>query len=357
MRFSAFFFATAAVYFSTSVSAAAINLDARKKCDAATTVTVTVTAGAPTQTESSSAPSEPTSTGVPPAPGKGGAFDASSFFPVPYKQAFSTLPSDIVGGNVTHVDMSLDALSASSISKGVTEDVVDAPGAPSGVKAFQAKYPKGSYNPSGTPRGGFGFYLGDPVGTDFKFESATEIVYSYAVYFPDNWDWVKGGKIPGPYGGATMEDAHGCSGGRQEGRDKCFSLRMMWRKDGMGEIYAYVPQVKENEDAFMALPGTVKDAAYGFSVARGAFTFPKGAWTVLAERVKLNTNGKADGEIELFVNGESKIFAKNVVIRQNADTAFRGGHFQTFFGGSNAEWATQSDVEAYFSGVSASIIA
>ena len=27
---------------------------------------------------------------------------------------------------------------------------------------------------------------------------------------------------------------------------------------------------------------TVKDAAYGFSVARGAFTFPKGAWTVLA---------------------------------------------------------------------------
>lgn len=57
-----------------------------------------------------------------------------------------------------------------------------APGdAPAGTLAYQANYPTGSYNPSGTPRGGFGFYIGDPEG--FSFEGATEVLASYAVYF------------------------------------------------------------------------------------------------------------------------------------------------------------------------------
>jgi hypothetical protein len=302
----------------------------------------------------------PDPTSVPIPGGNGGVFDVKNFFPVPYKKAFTTLPEDAVQGlNASFVELSLDALSATRISKQVTQDVVDAPGdAPSGTKAFQAKYPKGSYNPSGNPRGGFGFYLGDPAGVpDFSYESATEMLFSYAVYFPENFEWVKGGKVPGAFGGSSPEDAYGCSGGRQEGRDKCFSLRMMWRADGMGEVYAYVPKTPENDESFNALPGTKPDGAYGFSIARGAYSYQKGAWTVLAERVKLNTVGKADGEIELFVNGESKIFAKNVIIRQHEETSFRGFHFQTFFGGSNDEWATPKDVETHFAGVSAAIIA
>jgi len=138
MRFSSVFVATVAVYFSTSVAARAVpasNLEARKKCDPASTVTVTVTGNpAPTSTETEPMP-DPTSAPTP--GGNGGIFDPANFFPVPFKKAFTTLPKDVVQGlNTSFVELSLDALNASRISGKVTQDVVDAPGdAPDGVKA------------------------------------------------------------------------------------------------------------------------------------------------------------------------------------------------------------------------------
>lgn len=298
-----------------------------------------------------------------PTGGSGGdpVFDSTFFFPVQFKQGFTTLPKNLLGGmNVSFTDLSLDSLSATHITGGVTQDVVTPPAAPAGVQAFEAKYPEGSWNPSSSPkRGGFGFYTGD-VG-DFKFENANELLFSYAAYFPAGFQWVKGGKMPGPFGGSTAELAYGCSGGRQEGRDSCFSLRLMWRKDGMGEVYTYIPKLPENDAALDAVNGTVADADYGWSLGRGLYNWTAGGWTVVAERIKLNdVNGStavANGEIELFVNGVSKILAKNVIIRQKAETVFRGSQMQTFFGGSDSTWATPVDTEVYFAGVSAAIIA
>jgi len=33
---------------------------------------------------------------------------------------------------------------------------------------------------------------------------------------------------------------------------------MMWRADGAGEVYAYVPKTPENDESFNSLPGYVK---------------------------------------------------------------------------------------------------
>ena len=74
------------------------------------------------------------------------------------------------------------------------------------------------------------------------------------------------------------------------------------RGAGKGEIYAYIPLNDTNADRLLEVPPeSHKNPDYGFSVGRGAFKFPKGAWTTIAERVKLNEVGKADGPSRRFL--------------------------------------------------------
>ncbi|KZV81451.1 hypothetical protein EXIGLDRAFT_686001 [Exidia glandulosa HHB12029] len=305
-------------------------------------------------TTTSSSPT-PTSTSTP--GGNSTGLNPTWLFPVQFQSGWSTAPPSPAlpqDNEVKRVPLSDSDLNVEKNTKGVTHDVVDAVGAPSGTRAWEAFYPKGSYNPSGTPRGGFGFYFSGP--SSFDFTKATELLFSYAVKFEDGFDWNKGGKLPGPYGGTTEELAYGCSGGRQDARDACFDLRLMFRANGAGEIYAYLPDAKEN-DVLLQIKGSEKNPKYGFSIARGAYTFPTGEWTVVSERIKLNDADKANGEIELFVNGKSVINASGLVIRQHPEAVFRGAHFQTFFGGSSKDWGSPKDQKAWFADVSAAIIA
>jgi len=163
-----------------------------------------------------------------------------------------------------------------------------------------------------------------------------------------------GGKLPGPYGGTSIAEALQCSGGRQQDRSQCFDLRLMWRTNGAGEIYAYLPESPAN-DVLNQLTGTVTDDTFGTSIARGAFTWATGSWTVVAQRVKLNTPGAstADGELELFVNGKSVIHATQVLIRESEDSVFRGIHAETFFGGDTEDWASPVNQSAFFADMSA----
>ena len=66
---------------------------------------------------------------------------------------------------------------------------------PDGVKSLKAHYPKGSYKPSVDPCGGVSFYAPGPASVDLT--TAKEALFSYSVYFPEGFDFVKGGKLPG----------------------------------------------------------------------------------------------------------------------------------------------------------------
>lgn len=57
-------------------------------------------------------------------------------------------------------------------------------------------------------------------------------VLSYEVAFDANFDWVKGGKLPGLYG-ASPNATSICTGGNHQ--PDCFSARLMWRNRGIGE--------------------------------------------------------------------------------------------------------------------------
>jgi hypothetical protein len=108
----------------------------------------------------------------------------------------------------------------------------------------------------------------------------------------------------------------------------------MWRKDGEGEVYTYLPpSFSANDVQCSVKPFSTCNPTYGASVGRGSYKFPPGVRTTVAQRVRLNTVGETDGQIQLFVNGESVINVDGLVLRRSEDGKIRGIQMQTFFGG------------------------
>lgn len=111
----------------------------------------------------------------------------------------------------------------------------------------------------------------------------------------------------------------------------------MWRPEGNGELYTYLPPYTDPRfianKAICSLPGSECNPTYGASIGRDSFKFEPGQWTTVAQRVKLNTAGKADGELDLFVGGEKKISVKGLILRDGSAGKMRGIQVQTFFGG------------------------
>ncbi|EKM56100.1 polysaccharide lyase family 14 protein [Phanerochaete carnosa HHB-10118-sp] len=202
--------------------------------------------------------------------------------------------------------------------------------APDGELSMQAYYPAGSYNFQNSPQGGFSFYAPGPTSVDLT--TAKEATFGYTAYFPASFDFVKGGKVPGLYGGNSDSEAVSCSGGRRD--DDCFSARLMWRTNGAGELYTYLPPDFSANQAVCDIPpySTCNDV-YGASVGRGSYNWTTSGRTTVAQRVRLNDAGQANGELQLFVGGKSVVNVGGLVLRNSSAGRIRGMQMQTFFGG------------------------
>ncbi|KAJ1030920.1 hypothetical protein NDA18_002149 [Ustilago nuda] len=211
-----------------------------------------------------------------------------------------------------------------------------------GSSVLQIFYPAQSYTPSELPVGGTQFYASTP----FLLSLATSVTFNYSVFFPLYYDFVLGGKLPGLYGGTE-----GCGGGNNA--EHCWSSRMAWRSGGLGELYAYLPQHKQNTSAMLDVkPYSYVNPVYGISLGRGSFNLTKGAWTNISQTITLQNNEThPNGVFHVSVNGESVIHYDQVFF----PTWLKGILFSTFFGGSTREWATPVDQFSYFAGFSVSI--
>jgi hypothetical protein len=149
----------------------------------------------------------------------------------------------------------------------------------------------------------------------------------------------------------------------------------MWRANGRGELYTYLPPSFPSNQAFCSLPTSTCDPTYGSSVGRGAFTFVPGRRIVIAQRVRLNDVGSANGQIEVYVEGKSVIKLNGLVLRNNDAGRIRGIQMQTFFGGGlgvcpldpvqtiahpvapghTAEWASPKAQDLFFADFSVAI--
>jgi hypothetical protein len=137
--------------------------------------------------------------------------------------------SDLSAFNITHFASGRDNL---EVVAGVNFDAVARADDLSSWTAWtnastmlQLFYPKDSINPAGWPKGGSQFYA-----APLDLRNARSVTFAYSVFFPSDFEWAKGGKLPGLYGGRT-----GCSGG--DPAIDCFSTRLMWREGGAGELY------------------------------------------------------------------------------------------------------------------------
>ena len=112
----------------------------------------------------------------------------------------------------------------------------------------------------------------------------------------------------------------------------------MWRTNGLGEVYTYLPPFDDpgfsaNEKQCHVPPFSACNPTFGNSMGRGSFSFQAGSWTTVSQRVLLNDAGQANGEIELFVNGQSVINVNGLIIRDSDAGRIRGIQMQSFFGG------------------------
>lgn len=161
-----------------------------------------------------------------------------------------------------------------------------------------------------------------------------------------------GGKLPGFSGGKS--NGRGCGGGVDP--NECFSYRIMWRRQGWGEAYLYVPENMQAPD-FCYLPAcngtfnqpcTSCDYSSGVSFHRGSFVFQTGQWTKLRLSIVLNTPNITNGVITLDVNGQRVIDYRKMNWRQYANVYIEGVTFATWFGGSDATWGPPYDTYTLF---------
>ncbi|GAA5877385.1 hypothetical protein JCM3774_003582 [Rhodotorula dairenensis] len=172
--------------------------------------------------------------------------------------------------------------------------------------ALQVAYPKGSRNPSAKPVGGVGFYS-----SKLDISTAHNVSFSYSVFFPADFDFVKGGKLPGLYGGAKA-----CSGGSTA--ESCWSARLMFRTNGMGELYLYAPREKQVDALCTLGPLSYCNSVYGMSIGRGSWTFKRGEWSNIRQDIWLNTPGKPDGGFNIWVNNKLVLHSDSVYYRNSA---------------------------------------
>jgi hypothetical protein len=215
--------------------------------------------------------------------------------------------------------------------------------------ALVVHYAKGSYSQVHDTRG-VGWFT-TPNGLP---GNADDLVLKYDIYF-ENFGWGKMGKLPGLYGGVSGEGAYLCSGGNNP--SSCFSLRLMWREGGAGELYAYIPS--NQASGFNDRDDVIGNSDYGQSIGRGKIHFQAGVWQTVTEQVHLNTVGKTDGWVKFCnqVSGGSQqcYTASNLRMRNNGDYHLRGLFFSTFFGGSQPDDAAPNDCHTYYKELSISV--
>ncbi|KAI0344842.1 hypothetical protein BDW22DRAFT_1412531 [Trametopsis cervina] len=208
--------------------------------------------------------------------------------------------------------------------------------APSGP-VLEVTYPQGSFSHD---TGGAQLYSLWNTTDGSQFNS---MLLTYEVAFDAAFDFVKGGKLPGLRGGP---DPDGCSGGNASTGSNCFSSRVMWRKQGAGELYAYLPETNQlcSQSGFKC-----NDDGFGTSIGRGDFTFTPGKWSRITMLLRLNDPlNTASGQISIYFNNVKAVDQKTLQIRTSDVINIGGLYFSTFFGGSDSSWATPQTVHTYF---------
>ncbi|QDT43014.1 hypothetical protein Pan241w_31090 [Gimesia alba] len=198
--------------------------------------------------------------------------------------------------------------------------------------AYRVDYAVGEIGPE---KGGIGWR--SPI------QPADTVELAYQVTFSKNFDWVKGGKLPGLCGGPES-----VTGGNRANGTNGFSARLMWRADGRAEAYVYHMHQPEKYGERFPFPSD--------------FRFQQGQSVLVRLRVGMNTPGRADGSLDVWIGDASTgkfrhvIRRSNMKWRQTKEISVDSLLFQTFYGGSNKSWAPRRSCFSLLSEISTKVV-
>ncbi len=198
---------------------------------------------------------------------------------------------------------------------GVIDDVSIAklPNGPAPV-VMTVRMPKGSTSPNGSPKGGMSFpWLPRPV------QGKTAACLSYSVLLPPNFEFNRGGVLPGIRG---MEPD-------MPSPDE-FTARMVWREDGEGGANLRVASAGETR----SLP------AY-----REGFAIPRGRWVKLDQEVVLNAPKQADGVLRVWIDGALALERTDLIYRSKPSVVVSGVAAEVYYGTSDGAGAAPADTQ------------
>ena len=166
-----------------------------------------------------------------------------------------------------------------------------------------------------------------------SFESAT---VTYRVMFPVGFEFVRGGKLPGFYGGTAPR------GGMKSDAGDGFTARIMWRENGEIFQYMYWVERKKEKNWGDDLPWIDIDGDMQ------PFKFTLGQWHTLTTRIVMNTPGNNDGSITSWFDGKLALSTISTFRAEGMNYGIDSFMFTTFFGGNDLTWAPKKDEYVYF---------
>jgi hypothetical protein len=206
-----------------------------------------------------------------------------------------------------------------------------------GGKSLRVQYPAGGIGPRETGAQ-FPIIFRDIPGITGGYYD--ELYLRYYVKFEEDFDFVKGGKLPGLMGGG---DSWSRSGGHQPDGTNGWTLRFMWRTGGRIVVYAYLPK-SEN--------GKYGGETWGQDLDCD-FVAEPGKWICIEQYVNVGTPNKDNGKLIVWINGEEKL--KLIDTRcwnvKNNYGRIGGIYFSTFYGGNTKDWAPAKTCYIQFDGL------
>ena len=201
------------------------------------------------------------------------------------------------------------------------------------------------------------------LGVDFRpsfdrmgIGARNEATLRYSVYFPDDFDWYAGGKLPGLSGISAGEGAFSTAGGGDY-HPTSWSGRTLFLSGGRMKAYLYVKHANgldieqnlnpANGRTFGISPIWNKNA----DARQGPQVLRKGAWNTIELHYRMNTPGQNNGLFEGRMNGELGVRLTDVQYRDatHPNLSLNQMFFTSFFGGPTSN---KTDETWYFDDVS-----
>lgn len=172
-------------------------------------------------------------------------------------------------------------------------------------------------------------HYGPIVGAQWKIPlaPANEYFFRYRIRFPVEFDFVKGGKLPGLAGGEAN------SGGHVPNGFDGWSARMMFWEHGKLSYYLYYPNQSSTWGERLYLENLTKDTLH----------ISKGTWHSITQHIKMNTPDKTDGILQAWFDGQEAFYCDTILFRKTQNLKIDQIFYSVFLGGDDLSWTSAKD--------------